>query len=191
MASGFIDGAPTSSKIPVEYLNCVEIRAYHVEFALAVETATFSGRVRISVHIAGAPRRVLYLHAAGLELASAMINGAPASVVKGDASLVRLEMPVDGAVAGDQVRLLVGFSTCRRCWKISRLVPYTGTHLCIMLFFLPIQTPRIRRHLICIVFSIHVLVRVIAYSTLGSIDIGANPGCGQVNCKSSHSRLRI
>lgn len=109
MVRCFTDGESPPSHIPREYLDCVEIRAYHIELFLAVETATFSGRVRIPVHIAGAAREVFYLHAADLELSSATVNAVPASIERVSTSLIRLKMAVEGAVAGEQVRPLEGF----------------------------------------------------------------------------------
>lgn len=104
MARGFTDVESPPSHIPREYLDCVEVRAYHIELFLAVETATFSGRVRIPVHIAGAAREVFYLHAADLEISSATVNDAPASVERANTSLIRLKMAVESAVVGEQVR---------------------------------------------------------------------------------------
>lgn len=124
MTRGFTDGEPLPSHIPREYLDCVEVRAYHIELFLAVETATFSGRVRIPVHIAGAAREVFYLHAADLELSSATVNGVPASVKRANTSLIRLKVAVEGAVAGEQVRPLHGFPMMRSS-KIPTVSPLT------------------------------------------------------------------
>lgn len=91
-------------EIPQAYLDCVEVRAYHVELTLDVDTATFSGQVKIPVHIAGGKRRVFYLHSSELVLSSATVGGVRAAIVVNDSAPTTLETPAEAAVTGDQVR---------------------------------------------------------------------------------------
>lgn len=88
--------------IPEGYLDSVVVKAYHVDIALAVEEAAFSGLVRIPVHVksgAAAACRTFYLHAAaGLRVSAASVNGVPAVVVRGRATSI--EVPEEAAVCG-------------------------------------------------------------------------------------------
>ncbi|CAM9206567.1 unnamed protein product, partial [Ectocarpus sp. 4 AP-2014] len=89
--------------IPEGYLDSVVVKAYHVDIALAVEEAAFSGLVRIPVHVnaraAAAACRTFYLHAAaGLQVSAASVNGVPAVVVRGRATSI--EVPEEAAVCG-------------------------------------------------------------------------------------------
>ncbi|CAB1121493.1 unnamed protein product [Ectocarpus sp. CCAP 1310/34] len=92
--------------IPEGYLDSVVVKAYHVDIALAVEEAAFSGLVRIPVHVkpgsaAAAACRTFYLHAAaGLRVSAASVNGVPAVIVRGRATSI--EVPEEAAVYGGE-----------------------------------------------------------------------------------------
>ena len=90
------DEPASTLEIPAEYLDSVVVQAYHLDITLDVLSATFSGLATIPVLISGPPRRVFYLHSAGLKLARATVNDVPALIIRDPASLTRatrLEVP--------------------------------------------------------------------------------------------------
>ncbi|CAM9910593.1 unnamed protein product, partial [Laminaria digitata] len=97
-----LDATASTLDIPAEYLDSVVVQAYHLDITLDIISATFSGLVSIPVLISGPPRRVFYLHSAGLKLSRATVNGVPAIIVRDAASLTRatrLEVPEQAAAA--------------------------------------------------------------------------------------------